>query len=278
METVLDGLLFPECPRWRDGELWFSDMHAGLVYHLDADMQIVETIPVPADAGGLGWLPNGDLLIVSMKGKRLYRYAGAELELYADLAPVHENQSNDMVVAANGTAYIGNFGFNLHEGEAPHPTQMARVDADGSVHVAADELMFPNGMVITPNDKTLVVAESFAAQLTAFDIQDDGSLDNRRVWATLGDYIPDGICLDAEGAIWVTACVNHACVRVAEGGEILQVVETGELNPFACMLGGPDGKRLFLCCAADSNPATTAEAKTGCLQYVDVDIAHGGRP
>ncbi len=278
MHTVLDSLLFPECPRWHNGELWFSDMHAGLIYHLDNSLALVETIAVPAGPAGLGWLPNGDLLVVSMKGNRLYRWANGDLHWYADLEAVHDDQSNDMVVTADGTAYVGNFGFDIHAGAAPHTTKLARIDASGEVSEAADELFFPNGMVVSPDGKTLIVAESFAAQLTAFDIAGDGRLSGRRLWANLGEYVPDGICLDAEGAVWVAACVNHACVRVAEGGAILETISTGKLNPYACTLGGDDGKRLFMCNARDSDPAVTASAKNGCVQYVDVSTPHAGTP
>ena len=271
METVLDGLLFPECPRWRQGELWFSDMHAGLVYHLDRQLRIAETISVPADPAGLGWLPNGDLVVVSMKGNRLYRYRGGELHHYADLESIHQGQSNDLVMDANGSAYVGNFGFDLFAGEKPRATCLVKVDPSGAVTATADQLMFPNGMVITGN-RTLIVAETFAAQLTAFDIAEDGGLNNRRLWAPLGEYVPDGICLDAEGAIWVAACINHACIRVAEGGEILDTISTGELHPYACTLGGDDGKRLFLCNALDSDPVKTVPGKSGCIQFVDVAV------
>ncbi len=278
MHTVIDGLLFPECPRWHAGELWFSDMHAGLVYHLDGQLQLIETISVPGDPAGLGWLPNGDMLVVSMKGNRLYRYSEGDLHWYADLDAFHTNQSNDMVVAANGNAYVGNFGFSLRDGDKPTPTCVARVAPDGVVSSAADELMFPNGMVITPDGKTLIVAESFAGCLTAFDIAEDGQLSNRRLWAQLEKTAPDGICLDAEGAIWVSACTTHRCIRVAEGGEILQTVETGELNPFACMLGGENGTRLFMCNAGTSDPTQTPDLRSGAIQYVDVSVPAAGLP
>jgi sugar lactone lactonase YvrE len=276
MQTLIDGLLFPECPRWHEDELWFSDMHAEKIYRLDAAGRVLETIHVPGEPAGLGWLPNGELLIVCMRENSLYRHADGQLIPHADLAHIHPGQSNDMVVDSTGNAWIGNFGFDLHGGEEACTTQLARVDAQGEVSVAADGLQFPNGMVITEDGKTLVVAESFGAQLSAYTIAADGSLEDRRIWADLGDYLPDGICLDAEGCIWVAACVNHACLRVREGGEILEKVDTGELNPFACMLGGSDGRRLFMCNARDSAPEVTRESRSGRIDYVDVDIPAAG--
>jgi sugar lactone lactonase YvrE len=276
MQTLIDGLLFPECPRWHNSELWFSDMHAEKVYRLDATGKVLTTIDVPGEPAGLGWLPNGDLLVVCMHKNRIYRHANDELHPYADLGDIHPEQSNDMVVDSTGKAWIGNFGFDLHGGADPCPTTLAAVDEDGKVSMAADGLMFPNGMVILEDGETLVVAESFAAQLTAYTIAADGSLGDKRLWAQLGEYLPDGICLDAEGCIWVAACINHACVRVREGGEILETVDTGELNPFACMLGGADGKRLFMCNALDSSPESTHETRSGRIDYVDVAVGAAG--
>ena len=278
VQTLIDGLLFPECPRWHNDELWFSDMHGEMVYRLDADGTVLQTLAVPGEPAGLGWLPDGDLLVVCMKENRLYRYADGELRVYADLGDIHPGQSNDMVVDAQGNAYIGNFGFDIHAGADPCPTALARVSNEGMVTEAADDLLFPNGMVISEDGKTLVVAETFAAQLSAYSIATDGSLGNKRVWAALGEYIPDGICLDAEGCIWVAACTNHACIRVREGGEILDTVDTGEVNPFACMLGGSDGKRLFMCNALDSAPDVTRETRSGRIDYMDVAVgAPGGQ-
>jgi sugar lactone lactonase YvrE len=276
VQTLIDGLLFPECPRWHNNELWFSDMHSETLYRLAADGSVLQTINVPGEPAGLGWLPNGDLLVVCMRKNCLYRVIDGKLLPYADLGSVHPGQSNDMVVDSQGNAWVGNFGFDIHAGAEPCTTSLAWINAEGKVSAAGDELMFPNGMVVTGDGQTLIVAESFASRLSAYTIAADGSLSNRRVWAQLGEYIPDGICIDAEGCIWVAACVNHACIRVREGGDILETVGTGEVNPFACMLGGSDGKRLFMCNALDSAPEKTRKTKSGRIDFVDVAVPAAG--
>ncbi|WP_279246211.1 SMP-30/gluconolactonase/LRE family protein [Candidatus Litorirhabdus singularis] len=272
LHTIVAGLAFPECPRWHDGSLWFSDMHADQVIQVSASGKILQTLEVPGNPGGLGWLPDGQMLIVGMKSNLLYRLMDATLEVYADLGTVHTHQSNDMVVGDDGTAYIGNFGFDLMAGDPPQSTQLAQVAPGGAVSAGPSELSFPNGMVITDAGKTLVVAESWGNRLTAFSIAADGSLSQRRVWAELGKLIPDGICLDAEGCIWVSACANHACVRVREGGEVLESIDTGNLNPFACMLGGADGHTLFMCNAGSANPKQTLNERSGRIDCVQVSV------
>lgn len=278
LRTIVTGLAFPECPRWHAGSLWFSDMHADQVFQVSESGEILQTLAVPDNPGGLGWLPNGHLLIVGMKRNLLYQLIDGQLQVYADLGTVHTHQSNDMVVGNNGTVYIGNFGFDLMAGAPPQQTQLAQVALGGAVSAGPDELSFPNGMVITDAGKTLVVAESWGNRLTAFAIAADGSLGQRRVWAELGDLIPDGICLDAEGCIWVSACANHACVRVREGGEVLQSIETGDLNPFACMLGGADGQTLFMCNSGATHPQHTLSERSGRIDCVRVAVpaAPGG--
>jgi sugar lactone lactonase YvrE len=278
LQTIVTGLAFPECPRWHDGSLWFSDMHAETVYQVTATGEILQTLDVPDHPGGLGWRPNGEMLIVGMKRNLLYRLVDGQLQQYADLGAVHDHQSNDMIVSADGTAYIGNFGFDLMAGAAPQQTQLAQVTSAGAVSAGPGELSFPNGMVITDAGKTLVVAESWGNRLTAFAIAADGSLGQRRVWAELGKLVPDGICLDAEGCIWVSACANHACVRVREGGEILQSIATGTLNPFACMLGGDDGQTLFMCNSGSSHPDQTLVERSGRIDCAQVAVpgAPGG--
>lgn len=271
-KTLLDNLIFPECPRWHEGNLWFSDMHGGSVFCVGLQGEILETIEIPGEPGGLGWLPNGELLIVSMQEKCVYRWSGRKLHRHACLAAIHTRQSNDMVVDKLGNAYIGNIGFDIHGGERPQLSALARVDYQGNVAQATDSLMCPNGMVILDEGKTLVVAETFARQLTAYTIAGDGTLTGRRVWADLGKIVPDGICADDEGCIWVSACIHHACVRVRQGGEILDRIDTGRDNPFACVLGGEDGKRLFICVAANSDPSETHRLKSGRIDYIDVPV------
>lgn len=281
LRPVLDGLAFAEGPRWHDGRLWFSDMHAHQVLALDPDTGDTEVIvEVPTRPSGLGWRPDGTLLIVSMADRRLLALVDGELETVADLSDVATHDCNDMVVDARGNAYVGNFGFDLHDPEADQcTTTLVLVTVDGDVRVVADELFFPNGCVITPDGSTLVVGESFGACLTAFDIEPDGSLTNRREWARVMGAVPDGICLDADGAIWMASPISHQVLRVAEGGEVLEEIRTSdERQPFACMLGGDDGHTLFVCTAIDSEPESARRHLAGRIESARVDVAGAGLP
>lgn len=279
-DVLLDGLAFPEGPRWHDGRLWFSDMHSSVVLALDVETGATETVvEVPGKPSGLGWLPDGQLLAVSMEDRRLLRFDGSSLHEHADLSPWATSHCNDMVVSADGRAYVGNFGWDLHGGGAPTPAVMVRVDPDGRASAAADDLMFPNGTVITPDGRTLVVGESFAARLTAFDVDPStGVLSNRRVWAELdGGAVPDGICLDAEGAIWVASPRTNECVRVREGGEVTQRIPF-DRGAFACMLGGSDRRTLLVCTAHESAPDAAARRRSGRIEAVHVDVPGAGLP
>lgn len=276
-EVLLEGLRFGEGPRWHDGRLWFSDMHAGVVLAVDEAGRSEEIVRVPAEPSGLGWRPDGTLLIVSMQDRRLVALeADGSLREVADLSPYASFHCNDMVVDAVGRAYVGNFGFDLHGGGEACGANLILVDHDDSVRVAASDLMFPNGTVITPDGVTLIVGESFGARLTAFDVLADGSLANRRVFAQLSGAVPDGICLDEEGGIWVASPVSHECLRVLEGGEVTHRVKI-ETQAFACMLGGADGRTLFICTAGDSHPDKTV-ARNGRIETVRVEVARAGLP
>jgi sugar lactone lactonase YvrE len=275
-EILIDGLRFPEGPRWHDGRLWFSDMHSQQVLAADPDGSMETIATVPQDPSGLGWLPDGRLVVVSMRDRRLLRLDPGGLVEVADLSAVAPFHCNDMVVDARGRAYVGNFGFDLHGGEQPLATTLALVDPDGRVRVAAENLRFPNGTVITPDGRTLIVGESFGACLTAFDIAEDGSLGGRREWARMTAAVPDGICLDAEGAIWVASPVGGGVLRLLEGGEITHRVEV-EHEAYACMLGGPERRTLFICTSASSDPDETAVRK-GRIERVEVDVPGAGLP
>jgi sugar lactone lactonase YvrE len=275
-EILLDGLRFPEGPRWNDGRFWFSDMHAGRVIAIDSKGRAETVLSLDDEPSGLGWLPDGRLLVVSMHQRKLLRRDGDDLVLHADLSDVARFHCNDMVVDAVGRAYVGNFGFDLNGGAAQQVTKLALVHPDGRVEVAAEDLMFPNGTVITPDGRTLIVGETFAAQLTAFDIAADGSLSKRRVWAQLEKAVPDGICLDAEGAIWVASPISRAVLRVREGGEVLQRIGV-EHQAYACMLGGDDRRTLYVCTAANHDPAKTGD-NTGRIETVRVVVAGAGLP
>lgn len=278
LTIVLDGLAFPEGPRWRGGRLWFSDMLAHEVVAVAPDGARETVFAAEGPVSGLGWLPDGRMLVVSMPDKRLLRLEGdGRPQVHADLSAIATGLCNDMVVDAAGRAYVGNFGFDFPGGE-PKPAKMARADPDGTVAVAADDLMFPNGTVITPDGRTLVVGESFAGRLTAFDISEGGALSNRRLWAQLPERaVPDGICLDAEGAIWVASPTTHEVLRVREGGEVMTRIGATQ-KVFACMLGGEDRRTLFVLTAASYDPAACRQSLTGRIEATGVEVPGEGLP
>lgn len=264
VRTIAGGFVYPECPRWHDGHLWFADQHDGLVHVLDGSGTRAENFAVPGGPSGMGWLPDGDLLVVSMHERRLYRRGmGGQLAVHADLASVHPFHSNDMAVDASGRAYVGNIGFDFYAGEAPAPTNMALVSPGGEVRIATDGLMCPNGAVITPDGRSLIVAESMAHRLTIFDVGADGSLSNRRLFAALDGHVPDGICLDAEGHVWAASPYEKVVLRVSPDGKIAGRVEIPDANPYACMLGGADGCDLFICAAPHHDPEITVMLRGG---------------
>ncbi len=275
--VVLDGLTFPEGPRWRDGRLWFSDFYSHRVLAMDED-GVTETIcEVPGQPSGLGWLPDGDLLVVSMLDRRLLRLGPAGLVEHGDLSDIAGGPCNDMVVSADGRAYVGNFGYERYQDEAPRAAALARVDPDGTVARVAEGLDFPNGSVITPDGGTLIVGETQGRCLTAWDIDAAGGLSNQRLWADLGANFPDGICLDAEGAIWVADPRGKETLRVREGGEVTARISTGEHGSYACMLGGADRRTLYILSNLGSGPGA-ADAKAGRIEAVRVDAPGAGLP
>jgi sugar lactone lactonase YvrE len=284
---IAEGIYFGEGPRWHQRRLWFSDFYAHQVKSLDANGHIRIELNLEDQPSGLGWLPDGRLLVVSMADLKVMRLDADGLHLHADLSQIAKHRANDMVVDASGRAYVGNFGFDLdgeihqrgiHAVLQSHPsTALARVEPDGSVHVAASGLHFPNGMAITPDGRTLIVAETLSACLTAFDIDANGQLSNRRVWAPLGPRAPDGICLDADGNVWVANALAPECVLIAPGGAELARVETGD-HCYACMLGGEDGRTLHMMTAPSSNAEIAARAPNGRLLAASVRSGRAGWP
>jgi sugar lactone lactonase YvrE len=276
--TVLaSGLAFGEAPRWHDRKLWLSDMHANRVVTVDGEGKCERMVRVAGRPSGLGWLPDGRMLIVSMSDKKLLRYDGRSLETHADLGELAPNEINDLVVDESGRAYVSQFGFDFWKGAEFAKTTILVVAPDGRARVAADEMSFPNGMVITPDGKTLIVGESYAARLTAFDISEDGTLANRRVFAKLAGAVPDGICLDAEGCVWMASPVSNECLRVREGGEIAARVKT-ESQSIACMLGGSDRKTLYVLTAETTDPDDSVKKKSARVETVKVDVPGAGLP
>jgi sugar lactone lactonase YvrE len=243
-QILLTGLTFPESPRWRADRLWVSDWGAGAVVAVDLDGRSEVVARVASFPMCIDHLPDGRLLIVSSNDRRLLRQEpDGSLVTHAELAELADHPWNDIVVDGRGNAYINNIGFAFPGGEFA-PGIVALVSPNGSARQVADGVAFPNGMAVTPDNATLIVAESYGQKLTAFDIAADGSLSSGRLWAKVDDH-PDGICLDAEGAIWYGDVGNKRCVRVREGGQVLQTIDL-DRGCFACMLGGPDGRTLFL--------------------------------
>ena len=283
---LMDGLTFGEGPRWHEEKFYFSDFYSHKVFSLDMDGNSEVIVEVPAQPSGLGWMPDGTMLIVSMKDKKLLSFNKNTLSEVADLSNLAGFHCNDMVVDDQGNAYIGNFGFNTYSGEEIRPANLILVRPGEDPCLAADDLLFPNGTVITPDGKTLIVGETYAARLTAFDINQDATLSNRRVWADFtldadeGDIpLPDGMCLDAEGAIWVASPSTAEVIRVREGGVILDRISV-ETNAYACMLGGDDLKTLFICTsnASGVDPESALREKSGKIETIKVEVAGAGRP
>lgn len=272
LEVLERGLRFPEAPRWHGGRLWYSDMYAGEVRSVDLAGQARVEARLPEPTSGLGWLPDGTLLVVSMPDRKLMRVdTGGKAAVHADLSKLAPHHCNDLVVDARGRAYVGNFGSDITGGGAPTPTCLILVEPDGRARIVAEELVFPNGMVITADGRTLIAAETFASRLAAFEIAADGSLSKRRVWASLDGAMPDGICLDTENAVWLASPFSQELLRVREGGEILQRVATEQL-PVACALGGPDGRTLFVLTTLHFEPEKTVE-RTGRIETTRVGVA-----
>jgi sugar lactone lactonase YvrE len=306
-EVVVDGLAFPECPRWRSDGLWFSDQHGGEIFRIRPGGAAEVMAEIPGGPSGLGWMPDGTLLVVSMHEKKLFEVAladpgsgstpigeGAALTVVSDLGPYHPGLSNDMVVDAMGRCYIGNIGYDIYGGEERRTTVLVLVDLTGrgragagpSDHdrplvepqVVADDLMVPNGTVITPAGDRMIIAESLAQRLTSFRIAADGSLSDRRVFADLGEETPDGICLDADGGIWFASVHEHQVVRVEEGGTVTDRIATSGRRAIACMLGGEDRRDLYVCATRTLDPDKSREIRGGSIEVCRVDVPGAGLP
>ena len=292
-KTLISGLSFTECPRWHDDRLYFSDFYTKRVLAAALDGTTETIARVPGQPSGLGFLPGGAMLIVSMRDRKILRRdPDSSLVEYADLSHLARWHLNDMLVDGDGRAWVGNFGFDLMGDAEVTTTNLISVDRGGRASVAALALGFPNGMVMTPDESTLIVAETTMNRLSAFDLS-GGVLGERRTWAAFGDpptsaksaelfdqvdVAPDGICLDAEGAIWVADAVHSRLIRAAEGGEILEQIETDGQGVFACMLGGDKGRTLFACVAPSFNEAEASANHRAAIWMTDVDVPRAGLP
>lgn len=287
-QVLLEGLVFPEGPRWHDNRLWFSDIYDHKIIAVDiyGDAEII--VEVPGKSSGLGWLPDGRLLLVSIDDNKLLRLDPYGLTEIANLESLGASHSNDMVVDSYGRAYIGYTGFDFETQPFVYAS-IIMVTPEGDARVVAADMALPNGTVITPDGRTLIVAETMDSCLTAFNIQSDGTLKNRRIWAQLSEgpvprsnsfaelveigqafILPDGICLDAEGAIWVANPFGQEVIHVVEGGKVTDRVRLSA-DVTACMLGGPDGRILFITIPGVQN-------KDGRIEMVEVDVPSAGLP
>jgi sugar lactone lactonase YvrE len=295
LRTLLDGGAFWEAPRWHTGRWWVSDFYTHAVTAVDPDGSSETVLEVGGQPSGLGWLPDGSLLVASMRDQRILRRTpDGAVAVHADLSGVATGNLNDMVVGPAGHAYVGCFGFDAEAGEDPAPGALWRVEPGGAVSPAAGGLLFPNGGVITADGDTLIVAETAGARLTAFAIGADGGLGDRRIWAQvappprLGTFAetvaalrfgPDGCTLDAEERVWAADIVGGRCARVAPGGAVVDEVPAPDgLTVIACMLGGEDGRTLLLCAAPDFVAHNRMRAREAVLLAARVDVPHAGWP
>lgn len=273
-EVLIDGLGFPEGLCWDGAELWFSDFASRRVYSLDTVGRPTERAYVPGQPSGIGFLPDGTPLVISMMDHLLVRLGAGHARIEADVSSQCTGPANDMIVDARGRTYFGAFGYDpTYEGaEALKPSAISMLSPGGEPRAVADSLMFPNGMAITADGGTLVVAETFGSRLTAFSIAEDGSLRDRRTFADLGELAPDGICVDAEGAVWAGCPFAERFVRVADGGEILQTIETPGRWAITCALGGPDRNTLFCATAKTTLEEFHHGRSSGAIEIAEVEI------
>ncbi|MDA8046917.1 MAG: SMP-30/gluconolactonase/LRE family protein [Actinomycetota bacterium] len=285
--TFVEGFVFTEGPRWHDGRLWCSDMHDHRVVEIDGSGRVRTVTEVTGDEpSGLGWLPDGRLLVVSMERQLVLRLEpSGELAVHADLSEVAIGSLNDMIVASDGTAYVGDMGARIHGDGTRRPGQVLMVRADGSFEVAAGDLRSPNGMILDPDQTGLIVAESGGGRLTAFDRDGGGRLSRRRTFAEIVPSDPtvamataDGICLDAEGAVWFADPVGRRVVRVRPGGVVTDMIDMAPEQPVACVLGGADRGTLYVCAALSWKREELAGTRAGRIAEIPVTVAGAGRP
>jgi sugar lactone lactonase YvrE len=282
IDIVADGLHMPECPRWHDEHLWFSDMRGHTVYRIDnGEVSVVHRFPVGEDPAGLGWLPDGDLLVAGMATRVIYRISGGLAAVHADVKPLAPHQINDMIVTSNGTAFVTQLGFDLDAPQPePRPTVVIRVDPDGTVGTAADDLMVPNGIAIDATESKIVVAESGAGRLTSYTHRDgvlfDRTTEPLPATAAFPFCAPDGICLDEQGGRWVADSINKRVFRVHDGA----ITDEHHFEQFvlACVLGDGDRHSLYVCVTDAWHKSDMTDQPTGRIVRIRVAIPGVGRP
>lgn len=265
--TLADGLMFPEAPRWHEGKLWFTDQHARRVMSMFADGRLEQVMQTPDLPGGLGWLPDGTPLVVLMTQRRVCAIVNGRLEDYADLSALASFHCNDMLIDAQGRTWVGNFGYDLHGDEPVKTAEIILIPLNGTPRIAAADVIFPNGMAISADGRTLIVAETFASRITAFDISADGQLSNARLWADLKGARPDGLCLNTDGTLWVATPNIKQVLQVQEGGEILNRVFTHG-RPYACTTGGKHGELLYITSSETDDPEKAKSQQSGRIEVM----------
>lgn len=279
LDLLADGFIFLEGPRWHDNLLWLSDMRGETVYTLTEAGKRSKVASFPKHPSGINFLPDGRVVIVSMQDRKLMQVdAGGKLSEYADLSAMVSNDINDSVCDAVGNIYVGNFGYDLLAGEAPKPADLIMVTPSKQCKVVASGLEFPNGAVITPNGRSLIIAETFGHRLSTYDRAADGTLSNRRVFAELGERTPDGICLDAEGAVWVASFMTGEFLRVLPDGSIGDIIATPGKRAVACNLGGADGRTLFGLTFAGELADIGSGKALAAVEACRVEVAAAGSP
>lgn len=295
LRPLVEGGHFYEAPRWHDETWWVADFYAHTVATVTTDGSVEPVMEVEGQPSGMGWLPDGSLLVVSMNDQKILRRTpDGTVSEHADVSEFCAGAANDMVVDRHGGAYVGHFGFDIMAGADPEPASLIRVDPDGAARVAATDMYFPNGSVILPDEQTLIVGETIGCRYSAFTILDDGELTDRRVWAQLADtpilgtfeqvldavaVAPDGCALDVEGMLWTADAVGGRVIRIAQGGRITdQIAMPPGLGAFACALGGERGQTLLICAAPDFDEHARSVAKEGMLFTIEVGVAGAGRP
>jgi sugar lactone lactonase YvrE len=275
--VLMEGIGLGESPRWHEGRLWFSDWVGHQVIALSPDGQSEVVAEVDAFPFSIDWLPDGPMLVTA--GRELLRLEpDGSLSTHSDLSELTEFGWNEIVADGRGNSYVNGPGFDMMAGADFAPGGVALLRPDGSAERVAENIAFPNGMAVMPDDSTLIVADSYGKELVGFQIGEHGALSNRRAWADLGEGVPDGICLDAEGAVWYGDVPNRRCVRVAEGGEVLETIDL-DRGCFACMLGGADGRTLFMNVAEWKGPeGIFQEPRTGQVLAVEAPAPHAGHP
>ncbi len=277
--TVLaDDFVFLEGPRWHNGELWFSDMWGHKVHRMTPSGIVTDVVDVPERPSGLGFMPDGTLLIASMADRCVYKYDQGRLAVHADLSATVSANINDIIIDKQGRTYVGNFGYDLFSDADPQDADLVLIEPSGTHRVVAGGLMFPNGMVLMNDERTLVIAETFANRLTAFDRDANGDLNNRRVFAEMGELTPDGICLDIEGGIWVASFMTGDFVRVIDGGEITDRIKVENKAAVACQIGGADNRTLYCLTFAGEMADLGSGKRLARIETVTVEIPGAGSP